>query len=189
MKHQILPGLFPCGPMARAIPPDWGRLGREGLVVEFVRSDGTSWTGNFKGGVGGTEGLFPYPDSQRVLVLATGDAFLVDPETGSVAEIATGVDRLWPVHKPVGLIFSLQGLALSRVSTHGTVWRTRRLSWDGLEEVFLTEDEIGGLAWDAIDQTWMPFSVDLHTGASRGGPDSVPETKDWGQLAAGSDGS
>jgi hypothetical protein len=46
---NMLSGLPPYGPMATAFPREWGRLGREGTVVEFQAEAGP-WVGNFQSG-------------------------------------------------------------------------------------------------------------------------------------------
>src|SRR5213593_1232440 len=51
---RLLQGLPPYGPLATAFPSEWGRLGREGTVVEFMTEAG-SWVANFQPGLGGLE--------------------------------------------------------------------------------------------------------------------------------------
>ena len=49
---KLLQGLPPYGASATAFPAEWGCLGREGTVVEFLTGEG-SWVANFQPGPGG----------------------------------------------------------------------------------------------------------------------------------------
>ncbi|RKH93225.1 hypothetical protein D7Y04_41275 [Corallococcus sp. AB038B] len=53
----------------------------------------------------------------------------------------------------------------------GLRWRTKRLSWDGLKIVQVTERSIIGEYWDMRTEATQTFEVDLATGAQKGGVD------------------
>lgn len=182
-EFSRLPGLPPYGELARPFPPEWGRFGREGVVVRFVRSDGGIWAGNFAPGIGGATDVRAHPDEQRVIVFAGGDVWVVDPDTESAEQVAVAVDAIWPVEGPAGMVMSRQGLAFSRLGPAGLLWHTRRLSWDGFDQVRLAEGRLTGLAWDAVHDRWEPFAVDLSTGRSTGGTFSDDDHEGWERLA------
>ena len=137
--------------------------------MEFSSPSGEKWVGNFKPGGGGVDGVRPHPNGAEVLVMAAGSVWSVDPFSRDAIELAVAVDETWPVNDPEGVIFSLQGLAFLRLGPSGILWRTRQISWDGFRHIELSEDALTGEAWSAIDDSWIPFGVDLHTGVVTGG--------------------
>jgi hypothetical protein len=173
-SFRKLPGLPPYGPRAVSFPKEWESRGQEGFVVEFASPSGQKWVGNFKRGLGGVDGVLRHPNGAEVLVMAAGSVWSVDPYTGDGIELAVAVDGTWPVNNPEGVIFSLQGLAFLRLGPSGILWRTRRISWDGFRHIELSEHALTGEAWSAIDDSWIPFSADLHTGVVTGG--AYPES-------------
>ncbi len=169
-SFRICAGLPSSGPLAISFPTEWGRLGREGLVVEFTDSSGKVWTGNFKPGLGGLQDVLEYPDRKRVIVVSRGDAWSVDIETREASEILNGgILEIWRVAN--GLVANRQGLHFIRLGPNGVIWRTRRLSWDGFEDVRVTDFEITGRACFG---SWVPFRVDIETGRVEGGCGPMP---------------
>jgi hypothetical protein len=173
-SFRKLPGLPPYGPRAVSFPTEWESRSQEGLVVEFALPSGEKWVGNFKPGGDGVDGVRLHPNGAEVLVMAAGSVWSVDPFSRNAIELAVAVDGAWPVHDPDGVIFSLQGLAFLRLGPSGILWRTRQISWDGFRHIELSEDLLTGESWSAIDNSWIPFGVDLHTGVVTGG--AYPES-------------
>jgi hypothetical protein len=58
----------------------------------------------------------------------------------------------------------------------GTLWKTRRISWDGMGDIRMSGSTLSGEAWDAVHDTWREFHVDLETGVVIGG--AFPEELD-----------
>jgi hypothetical protein len=173
-SFRRLAGLPPYGPRAVSFPTDWESRGHEGLVVEFASPSGQKWVGNFKPGLGGVDGVLLHPNGAEVLVIAAGSVWSVDPFSRDATELAVAVDAIWPVNDPDGVVFSLQGLAFLRLGPPGILWRTRQISFDGFRHIELSEHALAGEAWSAIDDSWIPFSADLHTGLVTGG--AFPES-------------
>lgn len=178
-NFRVLPGLPPYGAAAVSIPADWARTGREGLVVEFIPDTGKSWTGNFQPGLGGIDDVRPHPNGRDVLVISAGSAWQVDPCRRTFAEIADGVDAVWSVADPEGVVMSRQGLALMSFGGDGLLWQTRRISWDGFQQIQLLRTELRGLAWAPWTPEWTPFRVDLRTGRVEGGSYNEPDADEW----------
>ncbi len=178
-KFRIIPGLPPYGPLPKSFPISWGKRGQEGLVVEFTLGASDPWVGNFGGGPGGASRVLHHPDLRRVLVLSSGDLWVVDVANQTAEELETGVDEIWQVPGASDVVLSRQGLAFLRLAPTRTVWHTRRLSWDGFSEVVLTDESIHGLAWSPIDSYWHPFSVDMLTGKSSGGSFGDTDAEHW----------
>lgn len=180
--HHILPGLPPYGALARACPPDWGARGREGLVVEFTTSTGRLWVGNFANGMNGIREVVQHPDGLRVLVFSGGDGWSVDIDGEDAQLLVHTIDGLWPVQG--GLILSRQGLAFLRLGRDGVLWHTRRLSWDGFQNVRIDGDRLTASAWSPGSDEWAECSVDLRTGAASGGSYGDRDSEHWERLAS-----
>lgn len=179
MGFQKLPGLPPHGPLPQCFPPEI--LGREGLVVEFNAADQDTWVGNFGGGFGGVTEVLPHPDGKHVLVINSGLVWSVDPKSRTAVELNLAVDGVWAVSD--ALILSRQSLAFFKISTEGIDWHTGRISWDGFQNIIVTETEISGDAWSPIEDGWIPFKVNVITGFSEGGSYNGPDKNKWEKLA------
>lgn len=89
---------------------------------------------------------------------------------------------MFEVQDPEGWVFSRQGLALARLGPTGIMWHTRRLSWDGFDQMQIVQGELTGLAWSPVDSGWHPFRVDLITGKSVGGSYFSEDVEGWEVL-------
>lgn len=178
--HRILDGLPSSGPLAVAFPTEWGRLGREGIVVQFQSGQGDLWTANFKSGIGGLDEVILHPDGRRSIVFAGGDAWSVDPDARSAEMLAPAIEARWDVLD--GILLSRQSLAFLRVGPSGVCWHTRRLSWDGFDQIHISEKRLTGLAWSPVDDSFTPFSVDLLTGRADGGSYDDCDAEGWEKL-------
>ena len=180
----LLSGLPAYGPLATPFPAEWGRSGREGTVVEF-KMDDQAWVGNFKPGLGDFELAQVHPNNQDAIVIAGGDLWVVNPvqRTGSI--LLTAIDAAIEVKKPNGWLLSRQGLAIARFGPKGLYWHTKRLSWDGFDQLTLVDDELTGLAWDPMNNRWIPFCAHIRSGRSTGGSFLAEGTltNDWERLA------
>ena len=179
---RLLGGLPPYGPMATAFPSEWGRLGREGIVVEF-KTEGSTWVANFQPGLGGLNFAQVHPNGRDAVVVASGDLWVVNPVQRSAERLLPALNAALEVRDPDGWVFSRQGLALARFGPEGLVWHTRRLSWDGFDQLSIVHGQVTGLAWSPMDDHWYPFQVDLFTGRSTGGSFSDADTERWERLA------
>jgi hypothetical protein len=179
---RLLEGLPPYGPLATAFPADWGRLGREGTVVEFETEGGT-WVANFGRGLGGIELAQLHPNKHDAVVIAAGDLWVVDGVERSAKLLLPAIETVFEVRDPEGWVFNRQGLALARFGPDGLMWHTRRLSWDGFDQLKVGGSEVTGLAWSPMDNQWYPFRVDLTTGRSTGGSVFDEDREGWERLA------
>lgn len=179
---RILAGLPPYGPAATPIPADWGRRGGEGLVVEFD-TDGETWVANVQRGLGGLDLAAPHPSGRGAVVIASGDLYEVDPVARVARLLLPAIDAALPVESPEGWILSRQGIALVRYGPAGLTWHTRRLSWDGFDDLRIEGGLVVGGAWSPLDSAWLPFRVDLETGRAEGGSFSDQDEEGWEHLS------
>jgi hypothetical protein len=155
--------------MAIGFPHDWARLGREGLVVEFITTDGSVWVGNFRPGLDGVDDIRWHPNERQVLAATAGALWCVNPENRSAEEIAPAILDIWEIGESGDLLFNNQGLAFVRLGRSGVIWHTKRISWDGFWKVCLEGDHLLGEAWSPHEDNWLPFRVDLGNGRVDGG--------------------
>jgi hypothetical protein len=184
LSVTILPGLPAYGPLATCFPTDWGGSCREGTVVEF-KADNFSWVGNFQPGIGGIELADVHPNKHAAVVVSCGNLWVVDPVQRTASFALPAIDAAIPVRDPDGWLFSRQGLAIARFGPQGLSWHTKRLSWEGFDQVHVVGDELTGLAFDPMADCWLPFRVDIRTGRSSGGTYLLDGTltDGWEQLA------
>jgi hypothetical protein len=163
------------GSAAIGFPSEWGKLGLEGLVVEFTATDRTYWVGNFRPGPGGLDDVRSHPNGDDVLVMSAGALWKVSPEAVSAEEIASAIIDAWQLDESGDLLFNDQGLGFLRLGPSGAVWHTRRISWDGFRGLRFESGVMVGEAWSPMESSWLPFIVDLKTGRAEGGSYSEPE--------------
>jgi hypothetical protein len=170
MRFEISSGLPATGPWPEQFSATGLGTHSEGFVVRFVPDDGEPWTGNFQPGLTNWQGVYAHPNGRNALVVSGGQGYVVNPETRKLESLA-GAAIAWVLSIPDRqvLLIDDQGTAFEAIGAKGREWRTRRISWDGFQNIRITGAEIGGEAWNAIDQGWEPFRVDLLTGLSEGG--------------------
>jgi hypothetical protein len=78
VDFEILAGLPASGPPAVAFPAS--NLGfSEGLVIRIRPKSTEAWTGNFQCGENDHTAVYIHPDGKRLIVVAGGSDYLVDP--------------------------------------------------------------------------------------------------------------
>jgi hypothetical protein len=183
LKLRLLDGLPVYGEMAIAYPESFGKTGRQGTVVEF-ETDKRGWVGNFQPGLYGLDRAEQHPNKRDGMVIAAGDLWVVDADTGAAECLLPAVYSAIPMADRSGWVFSRQDIALARFGPEGIVWHTKRLSWDGFDQVQISGRKITGLAYDPMGDTWEPFEVDLQTGESVGGSYLMDDGDEWERLAS-----
>ena len=183
LSVRILDGLPVYGEMAAAYPDSFAKTGQEGTVVEF-ETDERRWVGNFARGADGLDLAELHPNKCDAVVIAGGDLWVVNVETGTAEYLLPAVYSATPVKNPDGWVFSRQEIALARLGPDGLLWHTKRISWDGFDQVQFSDDKVMGLAWNPMGDAWEPFEVDLRSGESTGGSYSFDDGDGWEQLAS-----
>lgn len=152
-----------------ALPEAWV----PGIAVRVMPSLGGSWIGYFQEGnmtPHGAQLCCAHPDGRRLVVVSRGAAYVVsmaDPtdweELSMLAVIGYCVA---PAEQVLVLYDHMQLLGLC---ADGLIWSTPILSWDGIRSVEVINGTVIGEGWDASTSKYVPFSVDVRTGASSGG--------------------
>ena len=147
--------------------------GRDGLIVEVRPDHGQQWLGTFAFGQiapMGTSGVFTTPDPDRFCVVARGEGYFVSanaPESWERVQANPIIDV-----RPIGakgiMIFA-DFTQLVAYGQTGLKWKSKRLSWDNLRVIEVTDTSIKGEFWDIRSETTARFVVDLATGTHLGG--------------------
>ena len=175
MKFEILPGLPATGLMHENFSASGTGKHSEGIVVRFFSNDNSSWVGNFQPGLGGATSVINHPDGLNLIVFAEGQAYVIDPSTKKLkTEFGGCIQDIFELSEDHALILG-DGLHFERVEKTGAMlWRTKRISWDGMQNVRIEGDKILGEAFTPLENKWLPFSVDLYTGEVDGGSYNSP---------------
>jgi hypothetical protein len=143
---------------------------REGFVVEFIPENKPTWVGNFKPGIGGINDVVEHLNGKYLIVIAKGDGYIVDPETRDlVLTFSWGIDYYVLVPELNEIVFGNLCYFLA-IGTAGLLWTTRDIAWgDGIRAITRTKTSLSGESYNPMDDSWIPFSIDLADGSAKGG--------------------
>lgn len=163
-RFEVLPGLPPYGPPAISFTERGPREHREGVVVRFYPEGAEPWVGNFVGGMTACTIALDHPNKTDVIVVARGEACIVDPDSQTVRfHIAGEVKNVFPV--PALELVLLECIVdFLAIKADNTGWRSNRIAWDGFRNVEIRDTELLGEAYDPTSAGWEPFNLDLLTG-------------------------
>ena len=168
-KGEILGGL----PASGDLPVQFSATGlgmhSEGVAVQFS-SDGShdAWVGNFQRGLNRFDALIRHPDGIDFIVIAGGQAYVVDPTSrvlkehfGAFFETVTHVADLniYVLGTPIDF---------EAIGATGRIWRSKRVALDGIRSLALNGSVLNAEAY-AMEDEWLPFTIDVQTGQVEGG--------------------
>ncbi len=171
---RVLDGLPAYGDMPEQFSATGQGMHREGFVVEFTPPDAPSWIGNFQRSMTSLDVVIASRGDGTVTVIAGGQAYVVDPVSRSCVRTFGGqIEHVFDLADRT--VFS-NGLWLEATDGERLLWRTRRLSWDGMMDVRVDGERIVGNAYDPMTDEWTPFSVEVANGEAVGGsyPPELP---------------
>jgi hypothetical protein len=142
------------------------------IFVEVLARNGTRWLGEFSGLGGGLSGIFATPNEDVICVVNRGEGYLVDTMHPDRYDLLPVVPVMLVRRVPSrNILFFVDHTRLCALGKDGLLWVTKRVSWDGIKILEVTDRQIRGEGWDAPTDRWIPFSVDVETGHVDGGPD------------------
>lgn len=171
---RVLDGLPPYGPTPEQFSATGQGMHREGFVVELTPSGALAWVGNFQRGMTNLDAVVASRRDATMTVIAGGQAYVVDPRSRCCLRTFGGhIEHVFDLEDRT--VFS-NGLWLEATDSERLLWRTRRLSWDGMMDVRLAGESIVGEAYDPATDEWTHFSVDVANGEAVGGsyPPELP---------------
>ena len=162
MRFKILPGLPAYGPPALSFD-ERGKFS-EGLVVRFYPKRSEPWVGNFLGGLTKYSAVLDHPNGTDVVVVAGGDASVIDPENRQIRQRLAGhVDQTISVPSLAMMVFPNMTDFVA-IAANNAGWRSERISWDGFRNLKNSGNDLLGEAYTPIEDAWVPFKLDLLTG-------------------------
>jgi hypothetical protein len=175
---RVLPGLPGMGDPPVQFNVTGTGIHSEGYVVEFTCASGQKWVGNFHPGIDGKSAVLTVLGrSDHAMVIVAGQAYVIDVGTRALIHTFGGqLTDVFYVPERETTIFG-NGLWFECVGAEGPLWRTRRISWDGMMEVSLDGERLHGNAFNPLNDTWSPFDVNVDTGEVTGGsyPPELPQ--------------
>ncbi|HEY6370571.1 MAG TPA: hypothetical protein VIX37_08325 [Candidatus Sulfotelmatobacter sp.] len=148
----------------------------EGTVLAV--SGPKSWIGNFQSGhyYNGLTHVFPFQTGPSVCVFAGGQGYRLRLDTPKMYAVLQSFPVLGAQYiNEQDWVVVWDFTRIEAQSIDGIVWRTRRLSWDGLSITEVDAGYMKGLAWDAANESEVEFRVELSTGEHTGGAKDVPD--------------
>ena len=118
--------------------------------------------------------MLPCFDGKSVIVIASGQAYVVDPEERRLLTDLGGTLNMALAVPQTNLFVMGNGIWLEAWDNSEMRWRSRLISWDGMWDLRIENDKVGGSAWSPFDDHEYPFAVDLRTGAVEGGSYNGP---------------
>lgn len=162
MRFEILPGLPASGPPALYFT-ERGRFS-EGLVVRFYPKRSEPWVGNFLCGFTKYNAVLDHPNGTDVVVIAGGDANVLDPENRQIRQYIAGhVDQTISVPS-LGMVVFPNMTDFVAIDANNARWRSERISWDGFRNLEIIGNDLLGEAYSPLGDIWAPFKLDLLTG-------------------------
>ena len=174
-KFEVLPGLPPNGDSPEAFTATGQGRHREGYVLRFKPEAAIPWVGNFQSGQSSFNLVCDHPNGRELIVVAGGQGYVVDPADKAKREYwSCQIEAVIPVPELGVLVFG-NGLWFEAVGPSGRFWTTRRISWDGMQNVRCEGLRLLGEAWYPISGgSWLPFEVDILSGECSGGSYNGP---------------
>src|SRR5436190_13065877 len=129
-RYDILDGLPSYGPMYVPVSESGEQFSFEGFVVRFYKSDGSEWVANFRPGWTDCNLVVDYPDSNRIIVVAKGQGYIMTPDK-EIPIDTFGVDIKDAIKTEDNKIILVDDIYVRLIDDRGTLWQSERISWDG----------------------------------------------------------
>tara|TARA_R110002020_G_scaffold466285_2_gene688736 strand:- start:1825 stop:2379 length:555 start_codon:yes stop_codon:yes gene_type:complete len=147
--------------------------GMDGVIVQINPEHGETWIGIFAFGnvsKNGALGVYTTPHSNKLCVVANGAGYIVssdNPEKWEEIKSIPIIDAR--ISKAQNLLIFADYTGLIAYNDNGVKWKTRRLAWDNLKIIELSDDYIKGEYFDIRSDRDEFFEVNLVSGISKGG--------------------
>ena len=167
-RFEILDGLPAYGPMYIPVSVKGEPFYSEGLVIRFKKSDGSDWVANFSTGWSNFNFVTEYPNANRIIVIAKGQGYIMSPDQEKpIDTFGIGIDYILKTDD--NKIILADNCDVWIVNNEGSIWQSKRISWDGLKDLKLQDNLLTGLSYRPGDDQWIPFSINIDTKEIIGG--------------------
>lgn len=165
IPFEILKGLPSDGPPAIPFPADSPARYSEGLVIRFGACD-EAWVGNFLGGGSSFDWVGPMPDGEHLLVISRGAGYAIDPYSRALVErLGGGISDV--IADEAGHLILFDCGQIDAIGPAGRIWSTYRTACDGFRNLRIAGNRLLGEAYQAWDDSWLSFDVNVETGSAK----------------------
>ena len=181
-SFEILNSLPAYGPMYVSIAPNDEGFYSEGYVIQFFKSDGTEWIGNFQPGWTNFRTVIELSGS-KLLIIASGTCYIMSPDQQTpISVFGVGYEAILKTKK--GMYVLQDQTDLTILDGFGNHSHSERISYDGIKELSLDENGlVHGISYYPTSNSdeWIPFMYDIENRRLSGGSfgESTPEKKWW----------
>ncbi|HLY99435.1 MAG TPA: hypothetical protein VKT33_10270 [Candidatus Angelobacter sp.] len=177
---QVLQNYSLVNPLERfyQFPAELEEQDRSGTYLRVTPKQAGAWVGFFSKGFDSDKvanAVFSCPDPDSLCVAAGGYGYVVnttDPARWFQLEQRPVTETRVVAEKKLLLFAGF--LKVTALGPSGLLWTTERLSWDGITMLHIDGNTLHGMAWDAISDKEVTFTVDLQTGKHSGGSAPAP---------------
>jgi hypothetical protein len=145
----------------------------DAVYVRITPVGGATWVGAFARGFQTEDlvtGVYAWPDGLSLAVVSAGYGYVVkaaDPSSWIRLQPMPITDvRVFPEHKLVVFTDFTHMFAYNGAKN---LWKSDRLSWDGITVTKVATNHIFGIAWDAMQDKEVEFAIDVRNGEHTGG--------------------
>jgi hypothetical protein len=160
--YEILASLPADGPMYNSVTYNSMAFHSEGFVVRFYNPDGMSWVANFELGTTSLNTVVEL-DNYQFLVIAGGACYVMHPGLKNpIFNFGVAYEVLLRRNNKGYVLQDSTGLTI--VGSNGSYWHSGRISYDGIAELRIDENDIVyGLSYEPNSKTdeWIPFTFDI----------------------------
>lgn len=187
-RYEVLNGLPTYGPMyipVTQVEQPFISPYSEGFVVRFFQSDGNTWVANFNLGWTDFSEVFDFPATDLTVVIAGGSGYVMNRNlTKPIVTFEVTITAALRVNEQE--IIAATNTHVVGVDAKGQLWKSDRISWDGIKDLHLESRLVHGKSYDPMEDNneWVDFTLDLGTkqisGSSYGryyNSDGTPVTK------------
>ncbi|MEM6261546.1 MAG: hypothetical protein AAGI38_03485 [Bacteroidota bacterium] len=165
--HRKLNSLPAYGDMYIPISESGKPFYNEGFVIEF--NDGNqTWAANFQLGLSDLNFTYEFSE-ERVLVVAGGVAYLMDPRSKTPINVFGGGYKNLIIYGQ-NLILS-DDVSVDFINEDGIMWESPRISFDGINDLKIENRTLIGKSYDPMNDAdeWVDFSINIDSKEVQGG--------------------
>jgi hypothetical protein len=163
------------------VPADTQVSARSRIVLRIEPHASEPWLGVFAPGLYGvppaaTDRIITMPGGERFCVVTEGSGYIVSAtDANDWQEVATYPITDVRVVASHDLVVFADFTNLCAYGASGEAWNSGQLVWDDLKIVRIEPEHIVARGWNAPDDSFDEFTVDLTTGEPHGQPYDSPD--------------
>jgi len=155
------------------VPGEEDAVGRGALLLDIKPAANTNFLATCALGFRDPSlptGIFACPNPNDLLAVAGGYAYLIDTLAPELCLHLPLRPTTQILPAPAAHLILLAGFHnILAVDANGLRWQSKRLSWEGVSMIEVSDLRLHGTGWNLHTDREVPFSIDLATGDHEGG--------------------